>query len=286
MKSICIKLISKKTTKYLLNELNTIKINDIYFSCKKFKLYYNIIIHYKGKNVVLFYKKISKIISNFIIYNFEEKIIKSLIKLDYFYFDEIEQHRILNTTLQDLYNSDEAIYSPNERKKSIYNKVYSYISSNRSIILKGFINFRLKEYFDFLLEQVDKSVNKYIVEKEYYEFISILRLYINSESSNCNIIHLVYRNSKPILLDENKSIIDVEKDLLNKKYLSDISFSSNDYALNTLLNLIPQKIIVHLIDKDIDEFINTIKLIFEDKVSICSDCAICNIYKKSHAIHS
>lgn len=286
MKSICIKLISKKTTKYLLNELNTIKINDIYFSCKKFKLYYNIIIHYKGKNVVLFYKKISKIISNFIIYNFEEKIIKSLIKLDYFYFDEIEQHRILNTTLQDLYNSDEAIYSPNERKKSIYNKVYSYISSNRSIILKGFINFRLKEYFDFLLEQVDKSVNKYIVEKEYYEFISILRLYINSESSNCNIIHLVYRNSKPILLDENKSIIDVEKDLLNKKYLSDISFSSNDYALNTLLNLIPQKIIVHLIDKDIDEFINTIKLIFEDKVSICSDCTICNIYKKSHAIHS
>lgn len=286
MKSICIKLISKKTTKYLLNELNTIKINDIYFSCKKFKLYYNIIIHYKGKNVVLFYKKISKIISNFIIYNFEEKIIKSLIKLDYFYFDEIEQHRILNTTLQDLYNSDEAIYSPNERKKSIYNKVYSYISSNRSIILKGFINFRLKEYFDFLLEQVDKSVNKYIVEKEYSEFISILRLYINSESSNCNIIHLVYRNSKSILLDENKSIIDVEKDLLNKKYLSDISFSSNDYALNTLLNLIPQKIIVHLIDKDIDEFINTIKLIFEDKVSICSDCAICNIYKKSHAIHS
>lgn len=286
MKSICIKLISKKTTKYLLNELNTIKINDIYFSCKKFKLYYNIIIHYKGKNIVLFYKKISKIISNFIIYNFEEKIIKSLIKLDYFYFDEIEQHRILNTTLQDLYNSDEAIYSPNERKKSIYNKVYSYISSNRSIILKGFINFRLKEYFDFLLEQVDKSVNKYIVEKEYSEFISILRLYINSESSNCNIIHLVYRNSKSILLDENKSIIDVEKDLLNKKYLSDISFSSNDYALNTLLNLIPQKIIVHLIDKDIDEFINTIKLIFEDKVSICSDCAICNIYKKSHAIHS
>ena len=286
MKSICIKLISKKTTKYLLNELNTIKINDIYFSCKKFKLYYNIIIHYKGKNVVLFYKKISKIISNFIIYNFEEKIIKSLIKLDYFYFDEIEQHRILNTTLQDLYNSDEAIYSPNERKKSIYNKVYSYISSNRSIILKGFISFRLKEYFDFLLEQVDKSVNKYIVEKEYYEFISILKLYINSESSNCNIIHLVYRNSKSILLDENKSIIDVEKDLLNKKYLSDISFSSNDYALNTLLNLIPQKIIVHLIDKDIDEFINTIKLIFEDKVSICSDCAICNIYKKSHAIHS
>ena len=286
MKSICIKLISKKTTKYLLNELNTIKINDIYFSCKKFKLYYNIIIHYKGKNVVLFYKKISKIISNFIIYNFEEKIIKSLIKLDYFYFDEIEQHRILNTTLQDLYNSDEAIYSPNERKKSIYNKVYSYISSNRSIILKGFISFRLKEYFDFLLEQVDKSVNKYIVEKEYSEFISILKLYINSESSNCNIIHLVYRNSKSILLDENKSIIDVEKDLLNKKYLSDISFSSNDYALNTLLNLIPQKIIVHLIDKDIDEFINTIKLIFEDKVSICSDCAICNIYKKSHAIHS
>ena len=74
--------------------------------------------------------------------------------------------------------------------------------------------------------------------------------------------------------------------MLSRKYLSDISFSNNDYVLNTLLNLIPKKIYIHLIDNNTDEFINTVKLIFENRVKICSDCSICKLYKKSHAIHS
>ena len=53
--------------------------------------------------------------------------------------------------------------------------------------------------------------------------------------------------------------------------MSDISFSSNDYALNTLLNLVPKKIYIHLLDGESDEFINTIKLIFEDRVEFSSD---------------
>lgn len=52
-----------------------------------------------------------------------------------------------------------------------------------------------------------------------------------------------------------------------------------NYTLNTLLTLLPQKIYIHLIDDYIDEFINTLKLIFEKRISYCHDCDICNIYK-------
>ena len=144
MKSICIKLNSKKTTKYLLEQIDNIKIDDVYFSCKKFKLFYNIIVHYKGKNDYLFLRNLSKVVSKFIISFFEEIIIKSLIKNEYFYFDEIEQNRILNIAEQDLYDSAEAIYLPKEREKLIYKNLYNYISTNHSIYLKGFIVFRIK----------------------------------------------------------------------------------------------------------------------------------------------
>jgi len=50
--------------------------------------------------------------------------------------------------------------------------------------------------------------------------------------------------------------------------LSDISFSNNDYILNTLLSILPSKIIIHLQNNYIDEFINTLALIFENKVEI------------------
>ena len=41
----------------------------------------------------------------------------------------------------------------------------------------------------------------------------------------------------------------------------------------------PRKITIHLIDGYTDEFINTLKLIFQDKVQICEDCDICLFYK-------
>ena len=75
-----------------------------------------------------------------------------------------------------------------------------------------------------------------------------------------------------------QDIITIANNSFNAKYLSDITFSSNDFALNALLSLLPKKINVHLITKK-DEFIDTLCLIFEEKVYMCTDCNICRTYK-------
>ena len=286
MKSICIKLSNEKSVQYLLEQFNKFEIKNIYFSCKKFKIYYNVIVHYNEKNISEFLKSLSTTLTFFIIDMYEKNIRDNLIKSEYFYFNISERNKIANITYEDLYNTEEAVYSPSERFDGIYKAIYNYFLNNHSILLKGFVPFRLKNYFEQLLEQIDKSVNKYIIEKEYTEFISLLKIYVKSEVSSCNEVHLIYINSKTLLLDENKNIIKIDENILSRKYLSDISFSSNDYILNTLLNLIPKKIYIHTMNDTTDEFINTIKLIFEDRVSLCNDCSICKIYKKSHAIQS
>ena len=153
-----------------------------------------------------------------------------------------------------------------------------YILENKSIILDGFVNFRIPEYLDSLDYIVDFSVNKYIIEKEYTEFINLLKLYVDSKESDCNLVHLIYTNGESILLDEKKNIIPLSDNMFDAKYLSDITFSSNDYALNTLLTLIPKKIEIHLLSFE-DEFINTLKLVFGTRISICTDCNICRTYK-------
>ncbi len=95
----------------------------------------------------------------------------------------------------------------------------------------------------------------------------------------CNVVHLIYSSDKSILLDELKNIIITTDNISKAKYLSDISFSSNDYTLNSLLSLLPKKLYIHLIDNNIDEFINTLKLVFDKKVELCTDCDICTLYK-------
>ena len=90
-----------------------------------------------------------------------------------------------------------------------------------------------------------------------------------------------------LLMDEPFSALDyqsrlvISDDIFKAKYLSDISFSSNDFALNGLLTLLPKKIYIHLIDNCVDEFIHTLGLIFENRVEVCTDCSICKIYKNN-----
>ena len=105
-------------------------------------------------------------------------------------------------------------------------------------------------------------------------------LYINSKSplQEFNEVHLIYiNNNKALLTDKNKQMISTSNS--SHKILSDISFSNNDFVFNTLIELCPEKIHIHLINSTPDEFINTLELIFENKLTICTDCNICEIYK-------
>ena len=283
MKSICIKTNDSKILYYLLDALNDIDLDNICFSFNEFKCYKNIIIHYKGNNIKDFNNIVSNMLSFLVIDIFEESIIKKIILNNYFYFDNIEIEKVFDICI-DLLSENNDEYSICDRLDLLSNIFYDYISNNKQIVFNGFINFRLKDYFSLLNSVVDIAVNKFIIEREYLEFISLLKLYINSQNSNLDIVHLVYYNNNCILLDENKNIINVDDEIFNAKYLSDITFSSNDYALNTLLTLLPKKIYIHLIDCSINEFINTIQLVFENRVEICTDCAICKLYRQNNLI--
>lgn len=284
MKSICIKTNDSKILYYLLDALNNIDLDNVFFSFNEFKSYKNAIIHYKGNNIEKFNTTISNILSFLVIDNYEDDIIKKLILNNYFYFDNTEIEKVFDICIELLSeNSDE--YSIDDRLDLLSNLFYEYISNNKQIVLNGFINFRLKQYFSLINSVIDIAVNKFIIEREYLEFISLLKLYINSQNSNFDIVHLVYYNNNSILLDENKDIINIDEDIFNAKYLSDITFSSNDYTLNTLLTLLPKKIYIHLIDSSINEFINTLQLVFESRIEICTDCSICKLYRQNNLIN-
>lgn len=273
MKSFCIKTNNREIINYLLNKFDKIDFANISYIDRKFKIYNNFIVHYTGENLEEFYKILGNIITDTIIKFYEIHIIRRILGFNYFYFDEFERNKIEEVCIESLKNN-----KFKNRNKTICNKIQKYLKKNKSMILDGFVTFRIKEYIEKIDELVDEGVNKYIVEKEYAEFISLLKMYVNSKEPETEEIHLIYTNGESILLDNNKDIITIANNSFNAKYLSDITFSSNDFALNALLSLLPKKINVHLITKK-DEFIDTLCLIFEEKVYMCTDCNICRTYK-------
>ena len=279
MKSLCIKTNNSDLLEYLLNELKKLELEDVCFTCKQFKHYKNIIIHYRGNDNSLFLSKISSILSFLVIDELEEYFLKKILLQNYFYFDSQERNKILDLCFDINANNFSTIF---DKKFNILFACFNdFLSENKSLVLSGFTNFRIKPYIEILDEIASESVNNFIIEKEYLEFISLLKLYINSQGTNCNVVHIIYSSSESILLNENKEIIMNSDDNLKAKYLSDITFSSNDYTLNSLLTLLPKKIYIHLIDNYIDEFVNTLQSIFENRVHLCTDCNICSLYKNS-----
>lgn len=280
MKSVCIKTNNSNLLNYLLNELDYIEIEPVIISSNEFKNYKNIIIHYRGNEDNKFIHEISCILSCLVIDELEENLLMKLILKNYFYFNFNERKHILDICF-DIFTDDFNLYF-DKKYNCLINDFQNYLSNNKSIILTGFINFRIKDYLLILENIVDEAVNRFLIEKEYFEFVSLLKMYINSQTPNCEIVHLIYNNENSILLDENKEVIETSNEIFKAKYLSDITFSSNDYALNGLLTLLPKNIYIHLIDNCVDEFIHTLGLIFDGKVEICTDCNICKIYKNNN----
>ena len=262
MSSLCIKTNNENILKYLQNEFKDFNMLNVFYSCNEFKNYKNIIIHYKGVDNELFYTKLATIFSYLVIDNFENKIVKNILLSNYFYFDNYELEKILELCEENI--CDDSEFSFQNRQMLLFDAFYDYISTHKSIILTGFINFRLTNYRNLLNELIDFSVNEFIIEKEYLEFVSLLKLYINSQLPLTPILHLVSSDFGIIILDKDLNIVEVNKNIENTKYLSDISFSENDYVLNTIINLLPKKIFLHLPKISINnfEFINTLKLIF------------------------
>ena len=279
MKSICIKTNNENLLDYLLNELDYIEVKPVAISKNQFKNYKNIIIHYSGNDNKKFVHEVSCILSCLVIDELEESFLKMILLKNYFYFNSTEMKHILELCYE-IFSDDFNTYF-DKKHNLLIDSFENYLITNKSIILTGFINFRIKNYMTILEDVVDEAVNSFVVEKEYLEFIALLKMYVNSQNSNCDVVHLIYNKNNSTLLDKDKNQINVSDNIFKAKYLSDISFSSNDYALNTLLTLVPKKIHIHLIDNCIDEFIHTISLIFENRVEICTDCSICKIYKNN-----
>ncbi len=271
MKSYCIKTDNERIIEYLLNKISKLEFPNIYYCKKSFKIYENVVMHYKDEYIDKFNNIVTTLIVDTIRTFFEERILKRIINVNYFYFDESERNIIYDDCNEFLKQDDVEI------NETIFKQIKNYIKENKNIVLEGVVNFRINDYVKILDNIVDMAVNKYIIEKEYKEFINLLKIYVNTTGTKADIMHLIYTNGESILLDKDKNIVQIDKNISNTKYLSDISFSSNDIALNTLLSILPKKLIIHIIDKE-DEFINTLKLIFDDRIEICKACNICKTF--------
>lgn len=260
----------------------TVKSNAVYYSC-----HVDDDLLLKGNYDDLrkmFHHYVANALSDIIINFWEPKIIKKIIKENYFYFNSDEQNKIYEFT-KDILNFNETVgkqvlFYQIKRKIFVLHKILDYLNVNNTIILDGFINFRLKDYIYQLEEAVDKAIDEYLMDKEYREFIKLLRYFVDLQEPKRELVNLVLQGGEFFLLDDKMNPIEKDEamSLIAKE---NPSINVDDVLVSTLINMAPRKIVVHgFKGREKIEVINALYNIFEDRISFCNNnCEICSELK-------
>lgn len=225
------------------------------------------------------------VLTDYIIEKYEEKILSRIVNTNYCYFTSTEKKEILNIALINLeeYNSENILNNLYmiRRKNTILRSLMEYFESNEEINIEGFVTFRLQNYIKELESIIDKSVDDFLMEKEYQEFIKLLKYFVEVQEPKLKKIHIIAKaNSGYVLLDEEYNEITNQciRDFMEEVREGELNF--DDLLVSSLITLAPKKIVVHGHENMKNkELFDTIKNVFIGKVETCDNCDICTSKK-------
>ena len=213
-----------------------------------------------------------KIISDVIVENMQLRFLVETVKRRYAFLEERAQCDILIKTLRLLwFRKKDKVDNYTLTKLDIEKRVKKYFeeAKKNEIILDGFLNFRLQDHKKAWEDMLKRVVQGYILEKDYRDFISILRYFVSMKKPIKRLVNLKYKDNKYVLSDEDDNEIDC------KAYESKLGLksgmSASDLILSMLINLAPEKIMLYdYKDFPDKKFVVTVKNVFSKRVFLKS----------------
>jgi putative sporulation protein YtxC len=175
---------------------------------------------------------------------------------------------------QDQQEGDTDLLHATARKAAVYRKVFAYLEEERELNVLGFVRFRLQDHWNELFELVETGLDDYLEDKQYQEFVELLRYYIAAQETKQEVVHVVPSVDKPFLLYD-KHGTRLRLDQLDAIFsIGEQNSREEDYLVSALVTLAPERIVMHLA-QDRPALLQTVHSIFDGKVMSCHSCPLC-----------
>ncbi|MGI5849760.1 MAG: putative sporulation protein YtxC [Christensenellales bacterium] len=208
------------------------------------------------------------ILADIIIENLQIRYLVRLLKQQYYYLSEKEQCDILVRVLKKLWygtsgQKNEIIMCKSDIRQRLYGTIIE--NEAKTIVLEGFMRFRMKDCLAAWEKELAKNVEDYIRKKEYVEFVEILRLFVKIRIPRIRKVHIcVDSDGEYVLLDERLCLL--------KCQFIGTNIDKDDALLSALVNIAPLNIVVHNKERFWDaRIIETIKDVFGQRVEFSED---------------
>ncbi|WP_142413008.1 putative sporulation protein YtxC [Hathewaya massiliensis] len=232
-----------------------------------------------------FYIYLSMVLYDFIVDEFCEKDLEDEIRDRYFFLKNTEIDFLINKIKSVLKSEKVSIKSEDvyyiNIKNSILRNISSCIEESNEFNINGFLNFRSRGIKEELTSISDSVIQNYISEKEYREFIKLLKYFVDVQESKIDEVNIIVTDRGEYVLKDKKG-----EEILNEflKDLEEVKFTGTigmeDIIISGLITNVPKRIVIHCKEHfESTEFINTIKDVFMERVAFCTGCEFCKINK-------
>lgn len=215
---------------------------------------------------------ISNVIYNVIVEHYREKEMLHYINENYFFLkhDEILD---IDLAINKILKGDQKICSDKDfyclnKINDIIENIKEFILENDYINIEGFITFRMKNFLKDIECIIDKVVEDYMIEKEYNEFIKLLKYFVDIQDCKLEEVNIIVQKNGSYEVKDSKGL-NIFKDFLNE--ITDVAeegiINTEDIIISGLITNAPKKIKIYNEEYCINkEFIQTIKSVFGERV--------------------
>lgn len=234
-----------------------------------------------NKKIDTIYFNLVEIIYQFVILEFYYMEVDCILNEEYFFLGKEEVDEVktslfnILTNFQKI-NDEKAVYCSN-RMNEIKGDILNVMKENALINIEGYLRFRTYEIKKKVCLIIDKIIERLMVEREYDEFINLLKYFVEIQESKINKIHILIGkgNEYDIKDDMGNDMMKQFKEgtLLER---TNEKVGMEEIVISGLVTNSPNSIVIHGVDNCSNkEFINTIKSVFENRVILCSGCEKC-----------
>ena len=144
--------------------------------------------------------------------------------------------------------------------------------------LVGFMRFRARDVLSATDTGTEEFVSQFLADREYEEFVSLLRYMLESQPSTRQVVHVFCTDERMWLCDETGALIS-DEDVSQAAYQvsDDGEVNVEDLAMSVLITRSPCKIVIHDITHAAPwpSFSETVERVFLERATRCNHCAAC-----------
>ncbi|MDX8359335.1 putative sporulation protein YtxC [Cytobacillus sp. IB215316] len=213
------------------------------------------------------------VLLNYIIDKKEDEWLQSFI-VNSFYFKNTDEQRQIIEIAHTIFNGERndlpAMKCARSRITLIRQSLEDFLHESISFSFDSFIRFRLKKYFEQLLEYTELAIDEYKLEQEYQNFIQTLRDLLHVRQAVYSKIHLLHDNGHLFHFFNDRYVQLQREDLtkqIDRKMMISQSIYIDSSVIAPLVSLAPQSVMIYSDEID-HSLIQTIHNIFQERVKI------------------